>query len=797
MRPLALSLLILSLAGCDCGGTVEPECTTDTECAAAQLCRDGMCVSRPDGGAQEDDGGPLDEDADVCPSDRSCSAGTECCADGEECVDGFQCLPTCGTTRCGDNMMLCCEAAEICLDGVVCAASCAPEETLCGAGLEICCGGGDVCLDDACVTPGRECMDDFDCLDGSLYCEPTIGRCLGTPGGVMCEVTPDFESIELTEEWHWPGVEIAGTTWEHVINSPIVGDVSGDTIPDVLVPVYSGTIWHDPILVGLSGNDGSLLFAIERTGVEVSSEGEGIAVANFDPSDAALEFVYRLDSGGVRMMDGDGVTELALRLGENLRGTIEVADFDHDGVPDVVVGCRVLNGLDISDPMLDIIDAGSCVSGGWESPIVADLDMDGEVELSNGLMALNHDGTPLWGGGLSGNLAVADLDLDGLPEIVNIGGGQVRVQDGATGAVLIGPGGTWVDGTFALPGGGTGGPPTVADFDGDGLPEIATAGRGAYVVYDPDCFATPPRTGGDACAATDFLRWQAPTQDISSSVTGSSVFDFQGDGVAEVVYNDECFLHVYDGRDGTELLMNPIPNSSRTGYEYPIVVDVDLDGNSEIVVGANRDQAVGRDNCPAAYSTAFGVPIADLPAAFATGTSGVYSYGDMFDRWVGTRPIWNQYSYHVSNVQASGAVPATEPNNWSTPGLNNYRQNVQGRGVFNAPDLEVTLEAVGMCASRSIALSAVVRNVGSRGVAAGVQVAFVRTDVTPEVAIATSMTTLPLLPGQRERVTVNFADAPTDTDLTFEVRVDGSDVATECEEDDNSATAAERCPGLE
>jgi len=37
----------------------------------------------------------------------------------------------------------------------------------------------------------------------------------------------------------------------------------------------------------------------------------------------------------------------------------------------------------------------------------------------------------------------------------------------------------------------------------------------------------------------------------SSNVTGSSVFDFDANGAAEVVYADECFLRMYDGSTGT------------------------------------------------------------------------------------------------------------------------------------------------------------------------------------------------------------------------------------------------------
>ena len=34
--------------------------------------------------------------------------------------------------------------------------------------------------------------------------------------------------------------------------------------------------------------------------------------------------------------------------------------------------------------------------------------------------------------------------------------------------------------TAALPGGGNGGPPTVADFDNDGAPEVGVAGQGGF-----------------------------------------------------------------------------------------------------------------------------------------------------------------------------------------------------------------------------------------------------------------------------------------------------------------------------
>jgi hypothetical protein len=63
------------------------------------------------------------------------------------------------------------------------------------------------------------------------------------------------------------------------------------------------------------------------------------------------------------------------------------------------------------------------------------------------------------------------------------------------------------------------------------------AGASQYVVYE---------TNGA-------VKWSTAVSDYSSSVTGSSVFDFEGDGRAEVIYGDEYYLRIYRGVDGSEL----------------------------------------------------------------------------------------------------------------------------------------------------------------------------------------------------------------------------------------------------
>jgi hypothetical protein len=410
-------------------------------------------------------------------------------------------------------------------------------------------------------------------------------------------------------------VMVGARLYANVIDAPVVGDVSGDGIPDVIVPAYAGSSLAESILVAIHGGTGETLFHVD--GVDGAGTQSSPALANLDPSDDALEIAYVTRDVALVVLDGDGTTELA-RLAAVTSGdhaSPSIHDLDRDGTPEIVVGARAyaLDEAGGAFTLRELWSADDCiVSGDGGYSVVANLDADPELEVTCGGMAFDTDGSRIWPatGGNAGFTAVADLDLDGAAEVISTRSGRVTVRDGATGVMRMGAGGTWFDGSLAIPDGGDGGPPTVADFDGDGVPEISAAGRGAYAVYDPDCIEDPiPGREAGTCdrmaGTTGAIRWAAPVQDLSSSRTGSSVFDFQGDGIAEVVYNDECFLHVFDGRAGTEILLEPFPNSSRTGAEYPIVVDVDRDGNSEIVVPANNDQVM-RDGCRASYRTVFG-----------------------------------------------------------------------------------------------------------------------------------------------------------------------------------------------
>ena len=48
---------------------------------------------------------------------------------------------------------------------------------------------------------------------------------------------------------------------------------------------------------------------------------------------------------------------------------------------------------------------------------------------------------------------------------------------------------------------------------------------------------------------------------------------------------------------------------------------------------------------------------------------------DAMDRWIPARRIWNQYSYHVTNVREDGTIPPVMKKSWEN--LNTFRVNSQ------------------------------------------------------------------------------------------------------------------------
>lgn len=503
-------------------------------------------------------------------------------------------------------------------------------------------------------------------------------------------------------------------------------------------------------------------------------------------------------------------------------------DIDDDGKPEIVIDQMVF-GADgcLKNQVSDLV----YLSHGVMSA-VADADLDGKLDLIRfDKIAGWNAATPEWetkswfvpnAAQKPGHVAIADLgaysEIPGqpkpnmLPEVVVVSAqttmfnanstGSIRVQ-ALDGSVVWGPIELYHDAGVA---GGHGGPPTASDFDGDGQVEFAAAANQYYAVYDPDCVAalggaSPPERPGGKCERApdmqglpDGVLWARLSQDFSSSGTGSSVFDFNGDGNAEAVYGDECYIRVYEGKTGEVIFSAPASNA--TGFELPVVADVDGDFATEIVVARSPGP-----NCPS--------PDPLFPGSGDYMQSGGFVIlRDPKDGWASSRPIWNQHAYSVTHVTDDARIPASSQvkPNWTQAGLNNFRQNTQGSlGLLNIADLTAVFSDVGnLCSGEAgnTNLKAKVCNRGTNPVQDGVTIEFKATvsdgsggspdGGAGDVAICTAVTTKLLLPGDCEEVQcMGFVPA---TNNVFVV-VDPSGSIADCHPgNNNGAGTLQLCP---
>lgn len=463
-----------------------------------------------------------------------------------------------------------------------------------------------------------------------------------------------------------------------------------------------------------------------------------------------------------------------------------IADLEKDGAAEIVLGRVVLDGATGTKKWTGTGDVGINSFFGPIS-VAADVDLDGALEVIAGGTLYAADGSTKWkyqfgnegtgckSGGLpcDGFNAVGNFDQDDYGEIVIMREGVLYILEhtGDLKARIFLPGDdcNWNEG----------GPPTVADFDGDGQPEVGVAGADYYVVFDLDCcgdfpYCETPSPVNPQCASPG-IRWQVPNFDCSSRVTGSSVFDFDGDGAAEVVYNDEKHFRIFRGTDGFILFEEP--NTSHTRLEYAVIADCDNDANAEIVVVEN-----GSGNAPTPLQV----------------------WGDAFDNWVPTRRIWNEHTYHITNITEDGLMPADgEVPNWFQ--YNNFRQNMPDYDPFLAPDLiaDILPSNLDACPVQAN-LRAQVCNVGQLWVPPGVPVSFFAVDTQqPLPCLEASSTPVMLEPAECANVNCAIAQTPAlPQSLAIRACVDdfvyacqGPGMKNECKEDNNSGEGiAQLCP---
>lgn len=457
----------------------------------------------------------------------------------------------------------------------------------------------------------------------------------------VCEITDDMNAVggcrdqappdafEPEVQWNFMGP--AG--YNEAITMPLVANLTDDNAdgqidlcdtPDVVVVAGPGMsdVAASRLYV-LDGESGTPHFFADA---EVQFAATP-ALGDID-GDGLVEIVAVTPGFGGQLIafehDGTVKWQADWTWAESQSSALALADLDADGDVEIVAGTH------IADHNGELLWAGTG-DFNYSASVAVDLDGDDRLELLTGFGAYRSDGSVMWvGSGLANQDAhpqVADFDDDGEPEVL---------FSGADGLFMFEADGTKTYGPLAPTGEPTdwNRPVTIHDFDGDGQPEFGASAPNHFGVYE-----------GDASPV-----WTLNVTDVSGQA-GGTAFDFIGSGTAQAVYADEFQVYVLDGVGST--LMST-PRRSGTVLEYPVVADIDNDRSAEILVVSNTLLVGG----PIEYT--------------------IQAVRDVEDRWVQARRIWNQHTYHVTNVREDGTIPQFEPKHWDL--LNTFRTQAQIEG---------------------------------------------------------------------------------------------------------------------
>ena len=393
------------------------------------------------------------------------------------------------------------------------------------------CASGEACRYDTCVPPPTPCATSADCT-GDTYCDVAASECLPWgvgPGGASdpaCKRDPVpgvfFPGAQC--EWLGPPANDLYPDHRNVLATPMVATFyrQGEfPVPSIVFTSYNYTDGGDESCKGTNPAYYGVIRVIDgRTCAQQATIAAPTVIASASVAIADLagdptpEIVAARTIGGlVAFTLGPTGWEVLWETtstfnddGCNWAGP-SIHDLDDDGRPEVLMYGAVYDGVTgatIDESIAGIVDS---VGSGY-IPVVADIDADGIPELLTGtqvytwsLLTRQWIAKQAFAGTNNGHTAIADFGTyplsgtddrattDGIPEIAVVyyvaPGGVAKVFNihgrEVFSANLVGIGGAI----------GRGGPPTIADFDGDGRVELATAGATAYHVLDPDCDGAP------------------------------------------------------------------------------------------------------------------------------------------------------------------------------------------------------------------------------------------------------------------------------------------------------------------
>ena len=433
---------------------------------------------------------------------------------------------------------------------------------------------------------------------------------------------------------------------------PTFADITGDCYPEIIIP------GPGPSILIFNAETGDTLFSIPTSGIPFNAR--IFSVADVDNDQIAELFNTTSWTAGslwrrkIVCMNVDGATRWVSddyyvdKKRENCTGTIGFADFNQDGVPEIYVGNRIFNartGIKLADGG----DFGIGQDQYFGVSVAAQLDGDpSDLELAAGytvykVQITNPDGlvgntmTPysieVDGKYRDGLTAIGDINGDGILDVIVHS--ETAQFEARLYAYTLASGSPTLLAKAIPPVNSLNNEKNLHPTNAPAIGRISPYGFPSILIVREFQLLSYQYDGTVSLAP----HWTFAHTD-ESAMTSVALFDLNGDGIAEIIHRDETHLRIIDGSSSVPVEIAATPCASLTRYEGPIVGDMLNNGSSQICVTCH-DEIGG--NLMTRLKV-FGSP-------------------DNLPPWAPGRKVWNQYAYHINNVNDDLTIPAVQKNN--------------------------------------------------------------------------------------------------------------------------------------